>query len=110
MSYGDVGDILETSGVPAYLYDLGQDSGLVKRPYIIYFPTDSPDLRADDSNYLPIKQWTAQLYEDDPDGSLERAVIGVLNAHHIECQHDFAGKVTETGPYMTAFIFSTIGD
>lgn len=77
MTYKEVNDLLNTTGLPVVYYEWPENNA-PDPPYIcFYFPGDN-DFKADDSNYAKVRELVVELYTDEKDFELEETIEAVL--------------------------------
>lgn len=105
MERSDLYALLKEAGMPV-TYRKWAPAEPPDMPYIVFFQTGRNDVYADDSNYVKVRSWCAELYSKKKHDEGEEAVESALSGGGI------AYKMTEIGDredyFLAAYYFDTV--
>lgn len=80
MTYKQVNTMISEIGIPYAYYQFSEDTAQ-PCPFICFYYSNSDDMSADNINYARVERLIIELYTDEKDFAMEKAVENVLTSH-----------------------------
>lgn len=106
MTLEQVAQMVEGIGIPYAYYEFTNNVG-VAPPFITYYYDENTDLIADNINYCRINSLVIELYTDNKNFALERAIETALNANELVYKRQ-EEHISSERMYMVTFRTSVI--
>lgn len=78
MTYQEIYTMLQGIGLPVTYYQWPEDHA-PEPPYLVFYYPGDNDFKADDRNFVKIRELVVELYTDEKDVALEETVEAALS-------------------------------